>query len=351
MGGRRLAEVTGEENEEHATAVSMNDTAPLNAKGCRWHCGGGLIPHCSWHCSGHFGGRRLAEGAAEENAAMEEATGEDHVTAVRMNDTIWLNATGCRWSLGRASRWSCGGGFGGRRLAEVTGEENEEHATAVSMNNTMWLKAKGCRWSCGGGLIPHCSWSCSGSFGGRRLAEGAVEENEEHATAVSTNETVPLNAKGCRWSCGGGFIPHCSWSCSGGFGGRRLAERAAEENAAMEEATGEEHVEAVRMNNTIWLNAKGCSWSCHGAGLIPHCSWKCSGHIGGGRRLAEGAAEENAAMEEASGEEDVTAVRSGFLAPRAGGRSLTEGKGADRMREPAEGGLSTTARGLIGLLR
>merc|ERR1711879_587795 len=244
MGGRRLAEVTGEENEEHATAVSMNDTAPLNAKGCRWHCGGGLIPHCSWHCSGHFGGRRLAEGAAEENAAMEEASGEDHVTAVRMNDTIWLNATGCRWS-------------------------------------------------CGGGLFVHCSWSCGGGFGGRRLAEVTGEDNEEHATAVSMNDTVPLSAKGCRWSCGGGLIPHCSWSCSGSFGGRRLAEGAAEENAATEEATGEEHVEAVRMNNTIWLNAKGCSWSCHGAGLIPHCSWKCSGHIGGGRRLAEGAGEEN----------------------------------------------------------
>merc|ERR1711879_64377 len=155
MGGRRLAEVTGEENEEHATAVSMNDTAPLNAKGCRWHCGGGLIPHCSWHCSGHFGGRRLAEGAAEENAAMEEAAGEDHVTAVRMNDTIWLNATGCRWS-------------------------------------------------CGGGLIPHCSWHCSGHFGGRRLAEGAAEENaameeatgDEHVTAVRMNAQLRGTGKG-----------------------------------------------------------------------------------------------------------------------------------------------------------
>merc|ERR1719454_2847685 len=174
----------------------MNNTIWLNAKGCRWSCGGGFIPHCSWSCSGGFGGRRLAEGAAEENAATEEATGEEHVEAVRMNNTIWLNA-------------------------------------------------KGCRWSCGGGLIPHCSWSCSGGFGGRRLAEGAVEENEEHATAVSANETVPLNAKGCRWSCGGGFIPHCSWSCSGGFGGRRLAEGVAEENSAMEEASGEEDVTAV----------------------------------------------------------------------------------------------------------
>merc|ERR1712048_996739 len=177
FGGRRLAEVTGEENEEHATAVSMNDTVPLNAKGCRWHCGGGLIPHCSWHCSGHFGGRRLAEGAAEENAAMEEATGEDHVTAVRMNDTIWLNATGCRWSCGGGliphCSWYCSGHVG-----------------------------KGCRWHCGGGLIPHCGWSCSGGFGGRRLAEVTGEENEEHATAVSMNDTVPLNATGCRWHCG-----------------------------------------------------------------------------------------------------------------------------------------------------
>merc|ERR1711866_12873 len=89
---------------------------------------------------------------------------------------------------------------------------------------------------------------------------------EEHVEAVRMNNTIWLNAKGCRWSCGGGLIPHCSWSCSGGFGGRRLAEGAAEENAAMEEATGEEHVEAVRMNNTIWLNAKGCSWSCWGPG-------------------------------------------------------------------------------------
>merc|ERR1711912_23329 len=136
---------------------------------------------------------------------MEEATGEDHVTAVRMNDTIWLNATGCRWS-------------------------------------------------CGGGLFPHCSWYCSGHVG-----------------------------KGCRWHCGGGLIPHCSWHCSGHFGGRRLAEGAAEENAAMEEATGEDHVTAVRMNDTIWLNATGCRWSC-GGGLFPHCSWYCSGHVGKGCR-------------------------------------------------------------------